>query len=112
MALPGFASVQSRAEETALRRLANVRLTDGATAFDALMARETHPLGLVGEMGELRHTIRLPRADMPSCLARNSVLTYDPASYPAAEILEKTPAEFAVDAVEAYGEHGVRVWLR
>jgi hypothetical protein len=112
MARPGFASAQSRAEETALRRLANVRLTDGATAFDALMARETHPLGLVGEMGELRHTLRLPRADMPVCLARDSVLSWDTESYSAAELLEKTPAEFTVDAVESYGEHGVRIWLR
>lgn len=112
MAQPAFASVQSRAEEAALRRLANVRLLVGPAHFDALLAQEVHPSGMFGEMGELRNTIRLARADMPAGVVRDAAIEYDPDSYTAGELAAKTPASFHVDAVEPYGAAGVRVWLR
>lgn len=112
MPQPAFAAVQSRAEEAALRRLANARLVVGAYAFDCLLAQESHPTGLFGEMGELRSTIRLPRADLPAGFERDALIAYDPASYSVDELLAKVPAQFHVDAVEPYGAVGVRVWLR
>lgn len=112
MAQPAFADVQSRAEEAALRRLANARLIVGATAFDCLLTQEAHPMGLYGEMGELRSTIRLPRADLPAGFERDVRIEYDPDSYTVDERLAKNPASFHVDAIEPYGAVGVRVWLR
>lgn len=112
MAQPAFAAVQSRAEETALRRLANARLVAGTQAFDCLLAQESHPMGLYGEMGELRSTLRLPRADLPAGFGRDVPIAWDPASYTVAELMAKTPTEFHVDAIEPYGAAGVRVWLR
>lgn len=112
MTVPAFAAVQARAEEAALRRLANARLVAGAYAFDCLLAQESHPMGLYGEMGELRSTLRLPRADLPAGFGRDALIAWDPASYTVDELLAKTPAEFHVDAVESYGAYGVRVWLR
>lgn len=112
MSLPAFAAIQSRAEEAALRRLANARLVAGAEAFDCLLAQESHPMGLFGEMGELRSTIRLPRADLPAGVERDTPLEYDPDSYTVDELLAKNPAAFHVDAIEPYGATGVRVWLR
>lgn len=112
MALPAFSSIQSRAEAAALRRLANARLLVGVDAFDALLAQESHPMGLYGEMGELRSTIRIPRADMPAGVVRDALVAYDPASYTVGELAAKNPAQFHVDAIEPYGATGVRVWLR
>lgn len=112
MAQPAFAAIQSRAEEAALRRLANARLISGAYAFDCLLTQEVHPMGLFGEMGELRSTIRMPRADLPAGFARDALIEYDPASYTVEERLAKSPAAFHVDAIEPYGAVGVRVWLR
>lgn len=112
MAQPAFAAVQTRAEEAALRRLANARLLAGAYTFDCLLAQESHPMGLFGEMGELRSTIRMPRADLPAGFERDVLVEYDPASYTVDELLAKVPAQFHVDAIEPYGASGVRVWLR
>lgn len=112
MAQPAFADVQIRAEIAALRRLANARLVSGALAFDCLLTQEIHAMGLVGEMGELRNTLRCPRADLPETLGRDTVVAYDPASYTVDELHAKKPAQFQVDAIEQYGAAGVRVWLR
>lgn len=112
MSVPAFASIQQRAELAALRRLANARLLAGAAAFDCLLAQESHPMGLYGEMGELRSTLRLPRIDMPAGVVRGTPIGYDPASYSVDEMLAKRPSEFHVDAIEPYGAHGVKVWLR
>ncbi|MCD6706841.1 MAG: hypothetical protein LT080_10380 [Thiobacillus sp.] len=112
MAQPAFAAVQARAEESALRRLANARLLAGTVAFDCLLVQESHPLGLYGEMGELRSTMRLPRADLPPGVQRDTLISYDPASYSVDEMLAKRPSEFHVDAIDPYGAHGVKVWLR
>jgi hypothetical protein len=112
MAQPAFAAIQSRAEESALRRLANARLIAGAYAFDCLLTQEVHPMGLFGEMGELRSTIRMPRADLPAGFERDALIEYDPASYTVDERLAKKPASFHIDAIEPYGAVGVRVWLR
>lgn len=112
MAQPVFAAIQSRAEEVALRLLANARLLVGPYAFDCLLAQEVHPSGLFGEMGELRSTIRMSRTAMPDGMARDALIAYDPASYTVDELLAKKPAQFHVDAIEPYGATGVRVWLR
>lgn len=112
MTQPAFADVQTRAEMAALRRLANARLIAGPLAFDCLLTQEIHPMGLVGEMGELRSTLRCPRADLPETVTRDAVVEYDPASYTVDELLAKKPAQFHVDAIEQYGAAGVRVWLR
>lgn len=112
MTVPAFAAVQARAEEAALRRLANARLVAGAYAFDCLLAQEAHPMGLYGEMGELRSTLRLPRADLPAGFGRDALVEWDPASYTVDELMAKKPASFHVDAVEPYGAYGVKVWLR
>lgn len=112
MAQPAFVSVQARAEQAALRRLANARLVADAVAFDCLLAQEVHPSGLFGEMGELRNTLRMAAADMPAGVVRDAAISYDPASYTAGEMAAKKPASFHVDAIEPYGAHGVKVWLR
>lgn len=112
MAQPAFATIQSRAEAAALRRLANVRLAAGGVAFDALLAQEVHPSGLYGEMGELRNTLRLAAADLPATAVRDALVEYDLDSYSPAELALKNPESFRVDAVEPYGATGVRVWLR
>lgn len=112
MAQPAFAAIQSRAEEAALRRLANARLAAGGAAFDCLLAQEVHPSGLFGEMGELRNTIRLAASDLPAGVVRDAAISYDTASYSAGELAAKKPASFHVDAIEPYGAHGVKVWLR
>lgn len=112
MAQPAFADIQTRAEIAALRRLANARLSAGSLAFDCLLAQEVHPMGLAGEMGELRSTLRCPRADMPTTVVRDVVVDYDIASYSPTELAAKKPAQFRVDAIEQYGAACVRVWLR
>lgn len=112
MSVPAFSSIQQRAELAALRRLANARLLVGTAAFDCLLVQESHPLGLYGEMGELRNTMRLARADMPAGVVRGAAIDWDTASYTPAEIAAKSPAAFHVDAIEPYGAHGVKVWLR
>lgn len=112
MAQPAFAAIQSRAETSALRRLANARLIAGAYAFDCLLAQEAHPLGMFGEMGELRSTIRMVRADLPAGFKRDALIAYDPASYTVDELLLKNPSAFHVDDIEPYGAVGVKVWLR
>lgn len=112
MPQPAFTDIQTRAEVVALRRLANARLIAGPLAFDCHLAQEIHPMGLVGEMGELRNTLRCPRADLPETVSRDAVLEYDPASYTVDERLAKKPAQFHVDAIEQFGAAGVKVWLR
>ncbi|KVW99512.1 hypothetical protein [Thiobacillus denitrificans] len=112
MAQPAFAAIQTRAEEAALRRLANARLLVGPYAFDCLLAQEVHPMGVFGEMGELRSTIRMPRMDMPDGMARDALIAYDPGSHTVDELMAKKPAQFHVDAIEPYGAIGVKVWLR
>jgi len=112
MAQPAFAAIQSRAEESALRRLANVRLIAGVVAFDSLLTQEVHPMGLFGEMGEMRSTLRMPRADLPAGFERDARIEYDPDSYTVDERMAKKPDAFHVDAIEPYGAVGVRVWLR
>lgn len=112
MSQPAFASIQSRAESVALRRLANVRLVTGGVVFDALLAQEVHPSGLFGEMGELRNTLRMAGFDLPAGAVRDALVEYDPGSYSPGELAGKHPASFRVDAVEPYGATGVRVWLR
>lgn len=112
MAQPAFTDIQTRAEVVALRRLANARLSAGSLAFDCLLSQEVHPMGLVGEMGEVRSTLRCPRMDLPATVVRDVVVDYDLASYSPAELAAKKPASFRVDAIEQYGAAGVRVWLR
>lgn len=112
MAQPAFADIQTRAETAALRRLANARLAASGVAFDCLLAQEVHPMGLVGEMGELRSTLRCPRADLPATVVRDGIVDYDLSSYSPAELAAKKPASFRVDAIEQFGAASVRVWLR
>lgn len=112
MPAPAFANIQQRAEESALARLANARLACQGMAFDVLLAMEMHPLGLYGEMGELRHTARVARSSLPFNVKRDSLLEYDPLTYSVEEIMAKVPASFHVDAAEPYNTFGVRLWLR
>lgn len=111
MPTPAFALVQVRAEQAAIRRLCNARMLAGATVFDCLLTQEVHPMGLVGEMGELRTVAKAVLSDAPA-LARDDLVQYDPATYSAAELLTKDPAQFRVDAVEPYGAACIKVWLR
>lgn len=111
MPTPAFANVQIRAEQAAIRRLCNARMLANATAFNCLLTQEVHPLGMVGEMGELRTVAKAVRGDAP-VLTRDDIVQYDPATYSAAELLDKDPAQFRVDAIEPYGTVGVKVWLR
>lgn len=112
MPQPAFTDIQTRAETAALRRLANARLSAAGIAFDCVLAQEVHPMGLAGEMGELRSTLRCPRADLPATVVRDVVVDYDLSSYSPSDLAAKKPASFRVDAIEQYGAIGVKVWLR
>lgn len=112
MPAPAFANIQQRAEEAALRRLANARFVYNGVGFNCLHAFESHPLGLVGLMGETRHTARLPKNDVPDGLQRNDLLEYDPSTYTLAELAAMNPNQFHVELIEPYNTFGVRIWLR
>lgn len=106
-----FAGLESLTAQVSLGVLANVRLTDGLTPFEAVLDRGVERIGENSLTPERRDRITVSRA--VACRFRPGMeVALDPATYSVDQRLAAQPSSWRLDSVDGDDGHIVSWWLR
>lgn len=111
MAAPAFAALESRLAATVVARFANVALTDGTTAFTAVLDRNVQRVGEYGQFVESRDQLTFDKSAAPA-LAPGLVLNADPAVYSVDDLLAMPVTSWTLDALESDDGFAAVWWTR
>lgn len=108
MALPAFATLETRLAAKTVSAFSNLALALGAARFTAVLDRNVQRVGEFGQFIESRDQLTINKADIPE-LSVGTVLTADAAAYTAAELLALPRASWTLDALES-DDGFIAVW--
>lgn len=111
MAQPLFASLESRLATGIVAAFDNIRLTDGARAFSAVMDRNVEFIGEHGLTSDRRTRITVTKSAAVG-FASGLALTVDPATYTTNEILAMERSAWVLDRLAEDDGHTEIWWLK